>query len=553
MTSIYPSDSSPLEFSKELIQLCTKLQDKKRLFWTNFANLGVDEEIGKIKDHLQLTSPKQMVFHVIENKTQRPVCVCGNLTSWGSRQWLQYCSSKCSVAHTKESREQTMLERYGDRNIARTGHFKQKSIESFLCKYGVTNPSKSPIIQSKKLETNREKYGVDNYSQFHLTDIAKQIIADKQDFKNFASGKTIASVARELGLSYSGPIKIAQRFGLDNLFIPASRSDYEVQIKELLDNLGIPYVQNTKKIIPPWQLDFYLPTMNLAIEVGSLYYHCEMSSKRGKNYHFNKWEQCQKKGITLLQYFDDDIINKFSLISSKIKRLCGIKSPVIGARKIQVVSDIDSDLERDFLNQYHLQGANLNRNCTYSGYYKEQLVGILSIKHNREQAEIIRYATNIDYSYPGLFSKLLNQFIYQKQFTGVIKSFSDNRHSNGTLYKSAGFALHHTSSPGYSYTKNFIVRENRLLFQKHKLASKFSLTSEYIESKTAWQIMHEQGYDRIWDAGQSLWVKIIGPQGGTTMKGSDLIATAKEEIEKLDQEILQYIDNGTPSSFVILG
>jgi hypothetical protein len=37
------------------------------------------------------------------------------------------------------------------------------------------------------------------------------------------------------------------------------------------------------------------------------------------------------------------------------------------------------------------------------------------------------------------------------------------------------------------------------------------------------------------------------------MKGSDLIATAKEEIEKLDQEILQYVDNGTPNSFVILG
>jgi hypothetical protein len=47
--------------------------------------------------------------------------------------------------------------------------------------------------------------------------------------------------------------------------------------------------------------------------------------------------------------------------------------------------------------------------------------------------------------------------------------------------------------------------------------------------------------------------QIVGPQGGTTMKGTDLIATAKEEIEKLDQEILQYVDNGTPNSFVILG
>ena len=52
---------------------------------------------------------------------------------------------------------------------------------------------------------------------------------------------------------------------------------------------------------------------------------------------------------------------------------------------------------------------------------------------------------------------------------------------------------------------------------------------------------------------RSKFGQIVGPQGGTTMKGTDLIATAKEEIEKLDQEILQYVDNGTPNSFVILG
>jgi len=52
---------------------------------------------------------------------------------------------------------------------------------------------------------------------------------------------------------------------------------------------------------------------------------------------------------------------------------------------------------------------------------------------------------------------------------------------------------------------------------------------------------------------RSKFGQIVGPQGGTNMNGTDLIATAKEEIEKLDQEILQYVDNGTPNSFVILG
>jgi hypothetical protein len=45
----------------------------------------------------------------------------------------------------------------------------------------------------------------------------------------------------------------------------------------------------------------------------------------------------------------------------------------------------------------------------------------------------------------------------------------------------------------------------------------------------------------------------IGPQGGFTLSGAELKAEAKEEMEKLELEILNYIDNGTPISGVILG
>jgi hypothetical protein len=47
--------------------------------------------------------------------------------------------------------------------------------------------------------------------------------------------------------------------------------------------------------------------------------------------------------------------------------------------------------------------------------------------------------------------------------------------------------------------------------------------------------------------------QIIGPQGGSTLKGDSLKTESVAEIEKLEIELLQYVDNGTPSSFVILG
>lgn len=44
---------------------------------------------------------------------------------------------------------------------------------------------------------------------------------------------------------------------------------------------------------------------------------------------------------------------------------------------------------------------------------------------------------------------------------------------------------------------------------------------------------------------------VIGPQAGSTLKGDALLTQAKEEIEKLDTEILNLLDNGTPMGIIL--
>ena len=51
----------------------------------------------------------------------------------------------------------------------------------------------------------------------------------------------------------------------------------------------------------------------------------------------------------------------------------------------------------------------------------------------------------------------------------------------------------------------------------------------------------------------SKFSQIVGPQGGATLKGDSLKTESAAEIEKLEAEILQYVDNGVPISGVILG
>jgi hypothetical protein len=145
----------------------------------------------------------------------------------------------------------------------------------------------------------------------------------------------------------------------------------------------------------------------------------------------------------------------------------------------------------------------------YVARYLDKVVAIMSIKHKANNAEIVRYATDTSYRLPGLFSKMLKKFATDIGFVGNVISFSDNRHSNGNLYNSNGFVLQTITAPGYSYTKNYLVRENRMNYQKHLLANKFNIDIDYVNTHTEWQIMCEQGYDRLWDAGQSKWLLIV--------------------------------------------
>jgi hypothetical protein len=49
---------------------------------------------------------------------------------------------------------------------------------------------------------------------------------------------------------------------------------------------------------------------------------------------------------------------------------------------------------------------------------------------------------------------------------------------------------------------------------------------------------------------RSKFGSLAGPGGGVTLNGNDLIAQSQAEIEKLDQDLINYVDGGTPISFI---
>jgi very-short-patch-repair endonuclease len=79
-------------------------------------------------------------------------------------------------------------------------------------------------------------------------------------------------------------------------------------------------LENTRSVIPPYEVDIYLPDLNLAIEYCGLYWHSEKAGK-DKQYHQKKFLMCREKGIRLVTIFEDELLNKRDELLDYLKSL----------------------------------------------------------------------------------------------------------------------------------------------------------------------------------------------------------------------------------------
>lgn len=412
----------------------------------------------------------------------------------------------------QDKKKQTCLSKYGKEYPYSSIDVREKILTAMREKWGVDNPSQHPDIQQRRTNTFQERYGVNSAAYIGRDKKTVEILSDKVKFTEFVSDKTIKESAEFLKVSLTTIFLKARIYECNDLFRhdQDSSSSYEKIITQLLTMCGITYELHNRKIIHPYELDIFIPEHNLAIEVGSAYWHGEQNGK-SENYHSEKWKRCKELGITLLQFFDDDIFTYWHLTSSKILRCLQLSSvPVVGARKINIGKPSRQE-EREFLTEWHSKGWAAVRSDSVGGYYNGELIACMTIKKSSKinTVSIDRWATNINYSFPGLFSRLLSWWIKKENFKGTIETWCDNRLGTGKVYQSAGFSEKECSRPGYWYFKNSGL-ENRVKYQRHKLKTLFSLSDyENRQDLTEYDIMLSQGYDRLWDAGHTKWTKEI--------------------------------------------
>lgn len=269
----------------------------------------------------------------------------------------------------------------------------------------------------------------------------------------------------------------------------------ETEIREHLEKLGFKVLQNDRKILNGKEIDLYLPDLKLGIEYHGLYWHSEAQVKT--NYHLEKLQACQERGIQLIQIFEDEWLERSSQVLNFIESKLGINQRIF-ARKCHF-GKLNNLKARKFLDDYHIQGSPPSKSY-YGLYYQDELVQIMAFgKHHRQNSNdwlLSRMCTKRGYQIIGGASKLLKNAMKSMGVRSV-STFADLRYSEGQVYQAVGFEEVSRLKPDYSYIKG----KNR--YSKQSLKK----TPEEKETrKTEHELRLKQGYLRIYDCGKIKYI-----------------------------------------------
>lgn len=407
------------------------------------------------------------------------------------------------VPHIQAKLKQTNMDRYGVEFSGGLPEFKEKGRDTMLSRYGVEHTAQLPHVIAKRHQTLIDMHGGPSHDYTNYTDIGKEIMKDENFHLLIEMNKdmSMTEIALTHGMSLGA---IQQRFTKHGVNPKIHyTSIFHKEVLEFIKTLGTnEVVSNRRDIIAPHEIDICIDD-RLLIECNGLFWHSERCIQ-DRNYHLNKTIKCEQLNLRLLHLWQHDWNNTREICKSIISSNLNIYQRVVYGRNTAIVK-VNKEIESDFLFNNHIQGHVRSVAC-YGLMIDNELVSIMSFGAPRfngnYQWELLRFCNKLHTKVIGGASKLFKAFILEYAPQSIISNC--HRHLfSGDIYSVLGFTFSHYSKPSYYYTKDYRIMFNRMKFQKHKLPA---LLQTFDPEKTEWENMMDNGWDRIWDCGNSVWV-----------------------------------------------
>lgn len=474
----------------------------------------------------------EMLYLFYHNLDNPPTCcVCGGKTKFigYNKGYREFCSCKCmnSCQDIQERKRATSLRNFGTPIPMQSEEVRKRIMETNMERYGVKNTFQSKELMERAKQTCLKKYGTKYANQSEevkekIWEAKFNLALDKYDgvmdvlkgnnrgsiYRIKCQDPTCALCENKVFEIRSDVLRSRLQLHVDictkryPVGVHIKNTKLEIFVHKLLDEYGIEYEVNNRKILLGKELDIYIPSKKLAIECNGIYWHSLYDSK----YHYEKWKLCNEQGIQLLSIWEDWITNKPEIVRSIILSKLGIYKCSIGASKCKLKM-VKSEDVRKFLNDNHIQGF-CNSTYKYGLYYQGELVALMIFgKENNASSKklsgwtLLRFCNKINTHVVGGAERLLTHFCKDHP-TGDIISFASHDISNGRLYEKLGFEYISEMQSCYWYVHN----QSHQRFHRSSFMKKELVRKGYDPSLTEEQIMIQTDYLRIYDSGQSKYI-----------------------------------------------
>lgn len=268
-------------------------------------------------------------------------------------------------------------------------------------------------------------------------------------------------------------------------------------IKSFVEDVGFE-CEMTRDVISPFEIDIWVSDVNLAIEHNGLYFHSEFCKGHNKAKHQLKTDMCAAKGITLLHFFEDELMFKSDIVRSMILNRLGRVKKRVYARKCRLI-DVSRDDAVSFFNANHLDGYS-NSCATFGLIADDKIVSAISLrkpflgKNPAGSIEVCRFVSQLDTVVVGGLSKLLSYVKSWCVLNGYdrIVTYADQRWGKSHAYSSVGFEHNGETAQMFWWT-NLSKRFHRLKYRAR-------------DGKSEREIAAEAGVAKIWGCRNSRYV-----------------------------------------------
>lgn len=422
-------------------------------------------------------------------------------SEYGKNKFKNTCLERYGVENPFQSEEKkekiknTTIKKYGVEHIAYSEEVSKKKKETNIQRYGVEYPYQNETILNKVTETLKKNYGVSSYAKTDLfiSRFEKEKLLTEQEIIDFCNRKQYKPLfkyeeykgCREKQEYYCN---IHQLRFVSEIFLIShpeknqcpscklngtSKPEREIiqYIKEIYEG---EIKENIRSVIPPNELDVFLPEKNIAIEFNGLYWHSSLY--KDKFYHKNKFIECQKKNIKLLQFYEDEWRDKRDICKSIIKNKLNLNHFKLNARDLNfkmynIKTSTKTDIEKinKFVDENHLQGRTIFNTAFCLEDKNNDIVCCITMrlpftKNEKSTIEIARFCSKKCTNIRGSFSKLLKyikQWAKEKEYKTIL-TYSDCRHSLGETYQKYGFSfIHHTPANYFYFNIKDLSRQGR--------------------------------------------------------------------------------------------